>query len=108
MPGAARTLGTMDTDLGTDLGSKARDAAYTAVGFGVLAAQRLQLTRRDLTKDVVERLGGPQEVKRYVRQAQVVIDPVLDVVERRLPLPPRVLLRSARRAAKTFQASVLG
>ena len=86
-----------------DVAARARDAAYTAVGFGVLAAQRLQVTRRDLTKDVVDRLGGPAEVRRYVRQAQVVIDPVLDLVERRLPLPSRLLLRQARRAARTLQ-----
>lgn len=92
----------------SDVTARARDAAYTAVGFGILAAQRLQVRRRDLTKDVVDRLGGPQEVRRYVRQAQIVIDPVLDVVERRLPLPSRLLLRQARRAARTFEASVLG
>ncbi len=91
----------------SDVVTRARDAAYTAVGFGVLTLQRLQVTRRDLTKDVVERLGGPQEVKRYVRRAQVVIDPVLDGVERRLPLPSRLLLRQARRVARSLQSSVL-
>jgi hypothetical protein len=88
--------------------TRARDAAYTAVGFGVLAAQRLQVKRRDLTKDVVDRLGGPKEVKRKVRQAQVVIDPVLDVVERRLPLPSRLLFRGVRRAARSVETSFLG
>lgn len=86
---------------------RARDAVYTAVGFGVLAAQRLQVTRRDLTKDVVERLGDSEDVRRLVHQAQVVIDPVLDVVERRLPLPSRVLFHQARRAARRVQESVL-
>ena len=90
-----------------DAVARARDAAYTAVGFGILAAQRLQVKRRDLTKDVVDRLGGPKEVQRYVRQAQVVIDPVLDVVERRLPLPSRLLFRQARRAARNLPGSVL-
>ncbi len=91
-----------------DLVDRARDAAYTAVGFGILTAQRLQVKRRDLTKDVVDRLGGPNEVKRKVRQAQVAVDPVLDLVERRLPLPSRLLFRGMRRAARNVQASVLG
>jgi hypothetical protein len=84
-----------------DLVARARDAAYTAVGFGVLAAQRLQVTRRDLTKDVAQRLDS-DDVRRFVRRATVVIDPVLDGVERRLPLPSRVLLHQARRVARNL------
>ena len=63
-----------------DVATRARDAAYTAVGFGVLAVQRLQVRRRDLTKDVVER---------------------------RLPLPSRLVVKGARRAARRVQSSVL-
>ena len=89
-----------------DLTARARDALYTAVGFGVLAAQRLQVRRRDLAKDLNQRLGeSPPDLGHLVRQVQEVVepvlDPLLDVVEARLPLPQRVLLRQARRAART-------
>lgn len=88
-----------------DLTTRARDALYTAVGFGVLAAQRLQVRRRGLAKDLNERLTeSPPDLGRIVRQVQVavepVIDPLLDVVEARLPLAQRVLFRQARRAAR--------
>ena len=82
------------------LTTRARDALYTAVGFGVLAVQRLQVTRQDLRKDLSERLGGDADVSRLVKQMQVVADPVLDLVERQLPLPGRLVLRQARRAAR--------
>jgi hypothetical protein len=89
-----------------ELVTRARDVAYTAVGFGVLAVQGLQVKRRDLAKDVAQRLDS-DEVRRFVRKAQVALDPVLDVVEARLPLPSRVLFHQARRVARNVQASVL-
>lgn len=42
------------SDLTADLAAKARDAAYVAVGLGVLGFQRFQVQRHDL----VQRLGG--------------------------------------------------
>jgi hypothetical protein len=75
------------------------------VGFGVLAAQRLQVRRRDLVKDLNQRLGdSPPDIGRLARQVQTVvepvIDPLLDVVEARLPLPQRLVFRQARKAVR--------
>ena len=42
-------------DLDTDaLVALARDAAYTAVGFGVLSWHKLQVRRRELGEDVAQ------------------------------------------------------
>ncbi len=79
-----------------DLLDRARDAGYTAVGFGVLAAQRLQVQRRQLTKEVLGAGGGRAALGRLLRQAEKVVDPVLDDVERRLPTPARAYLQQAR------------
>ena len=84
-----------------DLVARARDAFYTAVGFGVLGVQRLQVGRRDLASDVSERVAQPEsDLGRLVRQVQEVVDPVLDVVEMRLPPAGRLVVRRARRAAQ--------
>lgn len=42
------------SDVTTDLAAKARDAAYVAVGLGVLGFQRMQVQRHNL----VQRLGA--------------------------------------------------
>src|SRR5947209_16282051 len=65
-----------------DLVNRARDVGYTAVGFGVLAFQRLQVQRRELTKELVGAAGGRAAVGRLVRQAEKVVNPVLDGVEK--------------------------
>ncbi len=83
-----------------DLGAKTRDMAYTAVGFGVLAVQRLQVARRDLMRDLNRNVGP------VVRQVQLVMDPVLDALEHRLPFPGRIVFRQARTGARRFQESL--
>jgi hypothetical protein len=78
----------------TDVVARARDACYTAVGFGVLAVQRLQVARRQLTKDLV-------------RQAEAVVDPVLDGVERQLPQPARAFFHQVRVTGRAVRRTVL-
>jgi hypothetical protein len=90
-----------------DLLKRARDAGYTAVGFGVLAAQRLQVRRRELTKDLIGREGGMAAVGRLARQAEKVVDPVLDGVERRLPTPVRDYFHQARAFGRVVQHVLL-
>ena len=89
-----------------DVRDRARDALYTAVGFGVLAAQRLQVRRRDLARELSQRMPPGSDLARMVRQAQAVADPVLDLVEHRLPQPGRTVFRQARRAARGVQETV--
>jgi hypothetical protein len=86
-----------------DLLARARDAGYTAVGFGVLAVQRLQVRRRQLTKEVLGAEGRKASVGQLVRQAEKVVDPVLDGVERRLPGPARAYFQQARAVGRLVQ-----
>lgn len=91
-----------------DLLERARDAAYTAVGFGVLAFQRLQVERRQLAKDLsAAAVGGRAGARRMARQLDDAVDPVLDRVEERLPDDARRLLRQARVASRALQETLL-
>ncbi len=87
--------------------ARARDAGYTAVGFGVLAVQRLQVRRRQLTKQVLGSEGGKATVGQLVRQAEKVVDPVLDGVERRLPTPARTYFQQARAIGRVVEHVLL-
>ena len=83
---------------------QAKEAGYTAIGFGVLAYQRLQVRRRELTKQV----GGKEGVARFVHRVEEKVDPVLDGVERRLPPQARTAMQGARLAGKTLERVLLG
>ena len=87
--------------------TRARDAGYTAVGFGVLAVQKLQVKRRDLQKEVGRRVGGKPGVRQAVRRVEAVVDPVLDRVEKQLPPQARVVMHTARTASKVVQDTLL-
>jgi hypothetical protein len=91
-----------------DLRTRARDAAYTAVGFGVLGVQRLQVKRREVQKEVGKRVGGKAGVAQAVRRVEAVVDPVLDKVEKQLPPQGRVVMHTARTAGKVVQKTLLG
>jgi hypothetical protein len=75
-----------------------KDAFYTAVGFGVLGVQRLQVQRREMRKQLRQVAG---EVDQRV-------DPVLDDIQARLPGAPRVVVEQARVVAKSVRQSLLG
>jgi hypothetical protein len=102
-----------------DLVNRARDAAYTVVGFGVLGFQRLQVRRRQLTKEIDKRIGesiggkpgegigGRAGVGRIVRRVDAVVDPVLDRVERGLPGSARTMFHQARQAGRLVERVVL-
>ncbi len=74
-----------------------KDAFYTAVGFGVLGLQQLQVQRRDLRK----------QLRRVAGQVEERVDPLLDDLEARLPDGPRVVVKQAREAARTVQHAIL-
>ena len=75
-----------------------KDALYTAVGFGVLGFQQVQLRRRELQKDLA-RLAADFDGK---------IDPVLDDLVAKLPDDLRPLATQARAAAVTARRTLLG
>ena len=75
-----------------------KDALYTAVGFGVLGFQQVQLRRRELQKDLA-RLAADLDGK---------IDPVLDDLVAKLPEDLQPLATQARAAAVTARRTLLG
>lgn len=90
-----------------DVLDRARDAAYTAVGFGVLAFQRLQVERRQLAKDLYAAVGGKPGVRRIAREVDKAVDPVLDSVEEKLPEQARRVFRQARVAGRVVEHTLL-
>lgn len=109
-----------------ELVNRARDAAFTVVGFGVLGFQRLQVRRREVTKELVKvvggglggglggaaalgskALGGRAGVGKIVRRVDAVVDPVLDTVERRLPSSAKTVFHQARQAGRFVERAVL-
>lgn len=81
-----------------DATTRLRDSLYTAVGFGVLGFQQVQLRRRELQK----------ELARLAVEVDEMLDPVLDDVEATLPDDLRSLVASARTVARDVQRSLLG
>ncbi len=84
----------MDDDASANL----KQALYTAVGFGILGVQQVQLRRRQLQRDLV-RLAVDLDAK---------VEPVLDDLEARLPDDVRPLLAEARSVARSARRSLLG
>jgi len=82
----------MDDDAGL------RDALYTAVGFGILGFQQLQVRRRDLQKELA-RLADEMDGK---------VEPVLDDLVAKLPDDLRPLAGQARAAASSARRALLG
>ncbi len=115
---------------GDQVSERLREAAYAAVGLGVLGVQRLQVRRRDIAKlvepqvrdvakrvepqvrDVAERME-PQvrdvavQLQRLATATDQAVDPVLDRLEERLSDTTRDLVRSARTAAVDARDTVL-
>jgi len=94
-----------------DIISTARDAAYVAVGLGVLAFQRAQVRRNEITNalsgqrgDLEERLGEVRgEITRYVKSIDERVEEVFETIEatiipyeERLPEPARDIVSKAR------------
>jgi pantothenate kinase len=106
----------------------ARDAAYAAIGFGVLSFQRAQVRRRELERRLEERrrdLGqraeqararvaeASKDLGRLARVVDQASEPVvrrveerLDQVEAVLPPPARILVHQARAQAEDLLAQL--
>ena len=117
-------LGGVDPD---DVRVLVRDAVYTAIGFGVLGVQRLQVRRRELTSDLGAKAGvvgekasatggkaaatggkaAQRSLEQIVRRAEAITDPMLDSVERVLPGTARSAVHQSRTAAKVLRRVIL-
>src|SRR5205807_7338439 len=105
----------------TDVTQSLKDAAYVAVGFGVIGFQRAQVRRQELNKQLRQQR---QQVEAQLKEArgQVAglvkgldgaVQPVrhqiegsLDRIEERLPTQAKGLVRSARSLAKETEDQV--
>ncbi len=91
-----------------------KDAAYVAVGFGVIAVQRAQVRRRELEKHfevsgeaLREQLARvADEVEERLEPVVEAVDAQLDQLEVLLPDQAKVLLRQARTTAKEAGAQL--
>jgi hypothetical protein len=97
-----------------DIGRRVTDVVYVGVGFGVLAFQRLQVRRRELSAVLDQRVDEGRTVVRSVEQTLIALDDraaaleakVFERLESGLPEPARVVLQQARVAATTVRAQV--
>jgi gas vesicle protein len=96
-------------DLMADVTKTVKDAAYVTVGIGVLAFQKAQVGRRELTKQVETQLSGTSEhVQRLARKVEERIQPVLGQLEEAVPAQAKDLVKQARTAAKEVQGQLQG
>jgi hypothetical protein len=104
-----------------DILGTARDAAYVAVGLGVLAIQRAQVRRNELTKvftgqrgDLEERIVEVRgEISRRVKDIDGRVEQVFETIEasiipleQRLPEPARDLVTKARTQAHDVRQQI--
>ena len=84
------------------------DAAYTAVGLGVLGVQRLQVRRRELSRTLRPQVrDAATRLQDLATTADAKVNPVLDRFEEGLPDATRELIRAAREAATEARDAVL-
>jgi DNA anti-recombination protein RmuC len=91
-----------------DLSQTLKDAAYVAVGFGVLAFQKAQVRRRELEKQLgVSTESLREQLTKVAADAEKNIEPVveaveasLDQLEERLPEQAREVFKQVRTTAK--------
>jgi hypothetical protein len=116
MPDVNTNIGTLSKGL-TDL---ARDAAYVAVGLGVLGYQRVQVQRVELqnrlSKDasLEERVDdvrqgvakGFRQIDDLAESAAHFVETSLQPLEERLPAPVTQLTTKAREQAREVRAQI--
>lgn len=107
-------------DLTTEVAHRARDAAYVAVGLGVLGFQRAQVQRQELKKrlageiDLDERLSelrsavttGVQQLDELVEGAVQAVESSLQPLEEQLPPVARELAQRAYDSAREVSAQL--
>lgn len=82
-----------------------KDAAYVAIGLGVITFQRAQVRRRELEKQFEAQSEAIRpQMARFASEFEKLVDPALDDVEGRLPAAAQDLLRQARAAARDVRS----
>ena len=90
-----------------DVTKTVKDAAYVTVGLGVLAFQKAQVARRDLTKQVETQVTQTtDQVKDLSKKVEGRIQPVLGQLEQTVPAQAKDLVKQARTAAEQLQGQV--
>ena len=92
----------------TDLTQTLKDAAYVAVGFGVIAFQKAQVRRRELEQQLGVSTGTLREqLTKVAADAEKNFEPVVEAVEasldqfeERLPEQAREVFKQVRTSAK--------
>jgi len=115
-------------DLDDKVVSVARDAAYITIGFGVLAAQKAQVKRRELGKQMTEKMHSVKfevptpnvdDVKHTVETQfsklearldalEATLDKAVESFEQRLPDQASTLVGQAHDMAKAARKQVRG
>ena len=90
-----------------DVNKTLKDAAYVTVGLGVLAVQKAQVGRRELTSRVEAQLNETSEqVQKLAREVEKRVQPVIGQLEATLPAGAKDLVKQARDAAREAQAQL--
>jgi hypothetical protein len=92
-----------------DVTKTVKDAAYVTVGLGVLAFQKAQVGRRELTKQVETQLNETStQVKGLAKKVEERIQPVLGQIEVAVPAQAKDLVKQARTAAEDLRGQLRG
>jgi len=99
---------TSDAEAGANVTDRVKEAAYAAVGLGVLGVQSLQVRRREVAKQVEPQIREVAvRLQRLATAADEAVNPVLERFEGRLPDTTRDAVRSARTAATDARDTIL-
>lgn len=94
-----------DEGAADELAAAVRDAAYVLVGFGVLAFQRAQVRRRELRRWAKD---AEQRIDPLLDDIEERVDPVLDDLESRLPDKASDVVRQLRQTARDARDHLRG
>ena len=101
-----------------DVTKALKDAAYIAVGLGVIGFQKAQVRRNELTKQLDSQLEETrklvktqlaetrEQVEKLVKQIEETVEPLLDQVEDQVPAQAKADVKQAREVAKDVQEQV--
>ncbi len=99
---------TPNPDVGANVSDRVKEAAYAAVGLGVLGVQSLQVRRREMAKQVEPQVReAAVRLQRLASDADQAVNPVIERLEGRLPDATRDLVRTARSAATHARDTIL-
>jgi len=81
----------------------AKDAAYVAVGFGVLSFQRAQVRRQELAKAAEVRFGAAE---RRLASVEAKVEHAIEQVADQLPGPTGEFIGQLHRTAKAARTQI--